>query len=89
MKMNTHNTTTMLFKAYRYALEVVCTKHIALVRGRCRFSNFVWEASDMRSLSYVYAMCKVYQHDTTQVNNSSNSECEITCYVTCSRAKCT
>jgi hypothetical protein len=71
-----HNTTTMPFKAYGYALEGhiqnMCS-HIAFVHGVCGIGNFVWEASDTRSFSHVHAIHKVHQHDTTQADNSSNS----------------
>jgi hypothetical protein len=47
--------------------------HIAFTRGMRGLGNFVWKASDMRSFSHAYAMREVYQHDTTQADNSSNS----------------
>jgi hypothetical protein len=36
-------------------------------------SNFVWEASDMRSFLHVHTIHKVHQHNTMQADNSSNS----------------
>jgi hypothetical protein len=46
---------------------------IVFVRGMRGLGNFVWEASDTRLFLHVHTMCEVHQHDTTQVDNSSNS----------------
>jgi hypothetical protein len=47
--------------------------HIAFVHGVRGLGNFVWEASNTRSFSHVYATREIHQHDTTQADNSSNS----------------
>jgi hypothetical protein len=46
---------------------------IAFVCGVRGLGNFVWEASNTRSFSHAHAMREVHQHDTTQVDNSSNN----------------
>jgi hypothetical protein len=46
---------------------------IAFMHGVHGFGNFVWEASNTRSFSHAHATRKIHQHDTTQVDNLSNS----------------
>jgi uncharacterized ubiquitin-like protein YukD len=61
----------MPFKAYRYALDEICT-HVSHSHSIHRLGNFVWETSDTVIFT-THAMCKVHQHDTIQADNSSNS----------------